>query len=165
MSFVKYQHVERFGTVEVRGIEEGPCHIFPKLDGANGSVWYQDDQVHCGSRNQHLNGENGLQGFKQYIQNHEGHQSFGKDYPHLRLYGEWLVPHTLKTYRPDAWRRFYVFDVCYLDEEEGRTKYMSYEEYKPLMKRTALTLFPVLQLSRMETRSPFANGQSGISSS
>ncbi len=49
--FRKYMHVERYGNDEVQGIEIGTCYIFPKLDGTNGSVWLQDDQVCCGSRN------------------------------------------------------------------------------------------------------------------
>ena len=32
--------------------------------------------------------------------------------PTHRLFGEWLIPHRLRTYRDDAWKRFYVFDVC-----------------------------------------------------
>ena len=31
--------------------------------------------------------------------------------PGCRFFGEWLVPHSLKTYREDAWRDFYIFDV------------------------------------------------------
>ena len=32
-------------------------------------------------------------------------------YPGHTVYGEWLVPHSLRTYRHDTWRKFYVFDV------------------------------------------------------
>jgi hypothetical protein len=39
------------------------------------------------------------------------------------LYGEWLVPFTIRQYEDFAWRNFYVFDV----EKDG--KYMSYDEY------------------------------------
>jgi len=35
--FMKYQHVERYGTDEVEGIELGETYIFPKIDGTNGS--------------------------------------------------------------------------------------------------------------------------------
>jgi len=30
--FVKYQHVEKFGNLEVEGINLGECYIFPKID-------------------------------------------------------------------------------------------------------------------------------------
>ena len=43
-------------------------------------------------------------------------------------------PHTLRTYREDAWRRFYIFDVC-IDNDEVETglEYIPYEIYKPLL--------------------------------
>ena len=39
--------------------------------------------------------------------------------------GEWMVPHTLKTYLEDVWKRFWIFDV--FDRELGR--YLVYEDY------------------------------------
>lgn len=32
MSFIKYQHLERFGNTEVEGIEVGTVYVFPKID-------------------------------------------------------------------------------------------------------------------------------------
>ena len=32
MEFIKYTHLERFGTDEVDSINVGRCHIFPKLE-------------------------------------------------------------------------------------------------------------------------------------
>lgn len=43
MEFRKYQHVERFGTSEVEGIDLGTCYIYPKIDGTNASVWLGED--------------------------------------------------------------------------------------------------------------------------
>ena len=55
MYFRKYQHIERFGTMEVEGIELGLCYIFPKIDGTNSSVWLgEDGQIHAGSRKREL---------------------------------------------------------------------------------------------------------------
>jgi len=45
-----------------------------------------------------------------------------------RVFGEWLVPHSLKTYRDDSWRKFYVFDVKLED------RYMSFPEYEEVFK-------------------------------
>ncbi len=53
-------------------------------------------------------------------------------HPTHRLFGEWLVPHSLKTYRDDAWRKFYIFDVC-LDKEESELEYIPYDIYKPML--------------------------------
>ena len=41
--FIKYQHIERWGMDEVEGIEIGTCHVFPKLDGTNASVYLDND--------------------------------------------------------------------------------------------------------------------------
>ena len=64
MEFKRYQHVERFGTTEVEGIEMGTCYVFPKIDGTNSSVWIgADGQVHAGSRNRELSLDNDNAGF------------------------------------------------------------------------------------------------------
>lgn len=110
--FRKYQHVERFGTSEVQGIELGLCYIFPKLDGTNASVWLgPDGEVQAGSRNRSLSEEKDNAGFCSWAKSDPKIRSYLKDHPTHRLYGEWLVPHSLKTYEDKAWRQFYVFDV------------------------------------------------------
>lgn len=127
--FVRFMHVERFGHSEVGGINIGFCHIFPKLDGTNSSVWYEDGEVQCGSRNQHLSLTSDNAGFAGYVYQHEGLQTLVKEQNHYRFFGEWLVPHTLKSYREDAWRRFYIFDV--VDIASG--KYVPYEIYHDML--------------------------------
>lgn len=129
MQFQKYQHIERLGTTEVDGIEIGQCHVFPKIDGSNASVWLGDDnQVHAGSRNRELSAESDNHGFYAWASQDTGIRSFLSHFPELRLFGEWLVPHSLKTYRSDAWRRFYVFDVM---DQYGNL--IPYESYQPLL--------------------------------
>lgn len=55
MEFTKYMHLERIGTSEVEGIEDGLTYVFPKLDGTNASVWLNEEgEVQAGSRNRHL---------------------------------------------------------------------------------------------------------------
>lgn len=124
--FRKYQHVMRWGNQEVAGINAGTCLVFPKLDGANASVWIEDDEVHAGSRNRHLSLLNDNQGFCDWAKKSHQIWSLLKECPHWLLYGEWLVPHTIRTYRDEAWRRFYVFDV--VDRET--CQYVPYEEYR-----------------------------------
>ena len=43
--FLKYLHLERYGTDGVDGITLGGCHIFPKLDGTNASFWCDSNNV------------------------------------------------------------------------------------------------------------------------
>jgi hypothetical protein len=144
MEFKKYQHVERFGTDEVDGIELGECLVFPKVDGTNGSVYLDDEgNIKAGSRNRELTLEKDNQGFYAWVLQNENLKQYLQKHPTHRLYGEYLIPHTLKTYRDDAWRRFYIFDVC-LDKEDGSVEYIPYDIYKPMLEEFNLDYIPPL---------------------
>lgn len=148
MDFRKYMHIERFGNDEVQGIELGGCYVFPKLDGTNGSVWLADDGYpDAGSRNRVLAPDEDNAGFFQFIEADDRFKNFLREYPHLRLYGEWLVPHSLRTYREDAWRKFYVFDVYDHSEEN----YLMYEEYKALLDGYGIDYIPPLCIMKNAT--------------
>lgn len=142
--FVRYQHVERFGTDEVDGIELGVCHVFPKIDGTNASVWLDENgQVCAGSRNRELSLEADNAGFLDAIIKDANVIGYLLKHPEHRIYGEWLVPHSLKTYRDDAWRKFYVFDVC-VDTEDGNIEYLPYSVYAPLLEEFGINYIPLL---------------------
>ena len=125
--FKKYQHIERFGTVEVENIQYGVCYIFPKIDGTNSSVWLENLEIKAGSRTRQLDLEQDNADFYKSILQEEKIAHLLLDYPFWRIFGEWLVPHTLKTYRQDSWRKFYVFDIMIEDS------YLYYEEYAPIL--------------------------------
>lgn len=128
--FKKYMHLERYGNDEVQGIELGSCYVFPKLDGTNAQLWLGNDgSLQAGSRNRTLTVEADNAGFLNAMLENKDVIEFLQRYPTLRLYGEWLVPHSLKTYREEAWRTFYVFDV-YDDEAE---KFLPYDEYADMV--------------------------------
>lgn len=128
--FVKYMHLERIGNDEVDGIEMGTTYVFPKLDGTNASLWMDTAGVlQAGSRNRHLTEEADNAGFYKWALEQKEYIEFFNRFPTYTLYGEWLVPHSLKTYRDEAWRQFYVFDV--FDRETG--EHISYEDYQPLL--------------------------------
>lgn len=125
--FIKYMHLERFGSDEVDGIEVGKTLVFPKLDGTNAQVWLNDDgSIGCGSRNRVLSVDADNAGFMSWAIEQGNIKQYLATHPNHTLYGEWLVPHSLKTYRDDAWRRFYVFDV--FDHASG--KFIPYDDYK-----------------------------------
>lgn len=42
---IKYMHVEKFGSDEVAGIEKQKSYIFPKIDGTNGVIWYDENKI------------------------------------------------------------------------------------------------------------------------
>lgn len=141
--FKKYQHIERYGTDEVEGIECGTCYVFPKIDGTNGSIWYSDG-VSAGSRNRELTLDEDNQGFYKWVLDQDNFCSFFKKNKNVILYGEWLVPHSLKTYRDSAWRKFYVFDVCTLSED--KLHYLPYEEYKPILEKYDIEYIPAIKI-------------------
>lgn len=154
MEFKKYQHLERYGTDEVDGITIGECYIFPKLDGTNASVWVDDEgEVRAGSRNRQLTLENDNAGFYAQVLKNDKLINYLNKHPQHRLYGEWLVPHSLKTYRDDAWRRFYVFDVC-IDKEDEDAEYIPYDIYKSMLDEFELDYIPPI----VKIRNPSYDG-------
>jgi hypothetical protein len=133
MEFLKYQHVERLYTRNVQGILEGECHIFPKIDGTNASLWY-DDGLQAGSRNRQLTLDNDNGGFYKWASEQDNLVNFFNANPNLRLYGEWLIPHSLKTYKDEAWRQFYVFDVVFDGAgDDDKVEYLPYYEYSRIL--------------------------------
>jgi hypothetical protein len=153
MSFVKYMHLERLGTEEVEGIEVGEVYIFPKLDGTNASAWVNISvaggyELFGGSRNRVLSTENDNAGFYNWLVGSNTtswniYQFLCKN-PNLILYGEWLVPHTLKTYRDDAWRRFYVFDVM----NRGTGQLLHYNDWSPVIKEAGIDYLAPIAIIR-----------------
>jgi hypothetical protein len=128
----KYIHLERLGHRNNRGVDLGQIHIFPKLDGTNARVERVDGGLRCGSRNRELEIGDDHFGFVAWVNSNAAggmaprfHELFDRLPTGVTLYGEWLVPHTLKTYRDNAWRKFYLFDV--LSEERGQ--FLHYDEY------------------------------------
>jgi len=155
MEFQKYQHIERFGTTGVEGIDFGTCHIFPKIDGTNGQIYLKDRVLATGSRNRELNLDEDNQGFHDWVIRQENILQFFLEFPLMRLYGEWLVPHTLKTYREDAWNKFYVFDVTIsvADNEE----YLTYEQYKPILEKYNIDYIPPIAIVNNPTYEDLIN--------
>lgn len=162
--FKKYQHVEKFGNDEVLGIELGKAYIFPKLDGTNASLWQANEFndypysegvpfICGGSRNRQLTIDNDNAGFYKECLFDSRYEYWFNKYSHLRLYGEWLVPHTIKTYREDAWHKFYIFDV-YNDKTDS---YLTYEEYKPLLEEFDLDYIPPLAIIKNGTYESFVH--------
>lgn len=148
MEFKKYMHIERFGNDEVQGIEFGGCYVFPKLDGTNASVWLNEDgEIDAGSRRRLLSVDEDNAGFCAFAEKEPCLSMLLEEFPNFRLYGEWLVPHSLRTYRDDAWRKFYVFDVF----DEFIQQYMHYDEYAPILESFGLDYIPPLCVMKNAT--------------
>ena len=136
-------HLERLGTDAVQDIDLGTCHVFPKVDGTNASVWFNDGTIQCGSRNRHLSIEEDNAGFCNWAMTNKELIALTTANPDLVFYGEWLVPHSVKTYREDAWRRFYIFDVYNRIEE----KFVHYNDYQPLLDAAGVDYVPCIMVA------------------
>lgn len=142
--FKKYPHLERFGADEVQDIDQGICYIFPKIDGTNASLWMEDGVLKAGSRNRELALDDDNAGFFEAVSKDERYLNFFKDNPNIRLFGEWLVPHSLKTYRPDAWKKFYIFDAAGMNADADNFSFIDYDIYKPFLDVHKLDYIPAL---------------------
>lgn len=111
--FIAYPKIHRLGKDETVGILNGICTIQEKIDGANVSIWTENGQIKCGSRTRELVGDN-FNGFVEYVNNHRGIKELFNKYPSVRLYGEWLVKHTIQ-YNNLAYKQIYLFDIQHVN--------------------------------------------------
>lgn len=151
LSFMPYQHIERWGTTEVEGIECGTCLIFSKLDGTNASIWLCQDlagpHLHAGSRTRLLSEGSDNAGFLAATKTSEwGAVIFEllQQHPNWRLFGEWLVPHTYKQYREETWRRFWIFDVFDHGFDHDTGRYLPYEVWGAALRDAGLDVIEPL---------------------
>ena len=138
-------HVERLEADEVDGLLFGKVYLFPKIDGTNCPIWYDDGEIHVGARHRILTIDNDNAGSYAAIKDDEKLKAFFKDYPDYILYTEWLVPHTIKQYRDDCWRKYYVFDVNVI-KEGHRTGYLSYDTYKTILDKYGIEYLSPLKI-------------------
>lgn len=144
MNYIKYQHIEKLGREECEGILDGEVFCFPKIDGTNGCLFLDDEGNLCGgSRNRELSVESDNAGFYNDSLTHPEFLAYLKEHPNHILYGEWLTPHSLKTYSEDAWRKFYVFDVLEINED-GESRYLNYYEYQVGLNKFGINYIPTM---------------------
>lgn len=137
MKFKRYQHIERLGSPAVEGILNGSCYIFPKLDGSNASVYLNDNgEIEIASRNRVLTPFKDNQGCRNAIINDARFKDYLEQHPTHRLFGEWLVPHTIRGYKASAWHKLYIFDVMDGD------KYLDYFDYIDEIVRFGIDFIP-----------------------
>lgn len=165
--FRTYDKIIRLGKEETDGILQGTVHVEEKVDGANLSVWLEEDGIHVGSRNNDLtkNG-NEFNGAVEYCKNHEGISNLLRDYPTYRLYGEWLVKHTVE-YKATAYRKFYLFDIL----DASAEIYMASPMVHELADRYGIEQVPLIatiesptmeQLNELMGKSQFGDRGEGI---
>lgn len=106
-----YGKIHRLGKEEVEGILSGICIVQEKVDGANVSIWLEDGVLKMGTRTRIIrDDEESFNGFVEYVKGHKGINELLAQHPTYRLYGEWLVRHTI-AYKETAYKKFYLFDI------------------------------------------------------
>lgn len=153
--FIKYQHIEKLSNYdETEGILNGNVFVQPKIDGSNCCIWLEDNEIHCGSRNKRIDIlDNDHAEFMRYIyDNKEKYLKLLNKYPNRIIYGEWLIPHTIKTYVKTAWNRLYVFDIVSKDEF-----YTDYIEIEKVCKKLKIDFVPVLAKLRFPKTEDITN--------
>lgn len=142
--YIRYQHVEKLGTCETEGILDGEVYVFPKIDGTNAHVWYDGENLHFGSRRRELTLTEDNAGFMAWAAQNKSLCDYAIANKGCHIFGEWLVPHSLKTYEDSAWRNFYIFDVVY---PNGET-HIPYETYKQDLDTFGLSYIPPICILR-----------------
>ena len=142
----KYQHVERMGHDEVEGLLDGDVVVQEKLDGANLTVAYdeQDGRVVVASRNKVVYAEgrvlNSFNGAVDHVVLESKIPDLLYNYPAWVLRGEWLVRHAIN-YPAECMKKLYVFDVQdYSDEGQGC--YLHPDEYAPVLEQYGVLRVP-----------------------
>lgn len=147
MEYQKYQHIERLGTSEVEGILEGKVYLFYKIDGTNSCIFLKkENTLGFGSRKREISLENDNGGFVYAIESdkelYNAILNYLSKYPNYIIYGEWLIPHTIKRYKADAWRKIYVFDVYDIENR----RYLPYEEYNNELEKLKINCIPPIDI-------------------
>lgn len=156
MLFNKYMHIERFGkSNKIEGIERGTCYIFPKIDGSNASVWSEKGVICVGSRNEVCSEKHNGKGLYQAVKNDKEIEKLLLDNSKLRLYGEYLIPHTLKEYNKESWGKFYIFDVA-IELDSGEEFYLSYDVYSPILDSYSVSYIKPLEVISYPITTDFA---------
>lgn len=147
--FKKYMHIEHAENVLPLIPRHDTIYVQPKLDGSNAQIFLKDDgSIGWGSRNHELNAEHDTLKMKGYIESN--YDSLMKALVQLSethrcpciLYGEWLVPHTIRNYQDTAWNRFYVFDV-YLPK---LNMFLQPIQYQPILNHLGIDCIPTLSI-------------------
>ncbi|MDE7099531.1 MAG: RNA ligase family protein [Ruminococcus sp.] len=114
--------------------------IQEKIDGANASFQYdsESDSLQAFSRKQILSADNNLRGFYEFVQSLDKELVKSVLGDNFRMFGEWLVPHTLK-YPEEKYNNMYCYDVY----DMKNALYLPQNEVKQLVECLGLNYVPV----------------------
>lgn len=150
-----YQHIERLNSDDVDGILNGKVYLFTKLDGTNIGIHLEDGKVVVNSRKREISIESDNAGSCQYVLDTPKFKAYLDKHPNHYLYGEFLVKHTIRTYKETAWRKVYIFDVVEYSGE--RPRYLTYDEYSPLLEEFGIEYIPCIAVLNNPTEQTVLN--------
>lgn len=120
MEHKRYEKIRALWNAENDGILKWTVCIQEKIDGANLSIWRTKEWLFVWSRSQTVWTPEIKEWFNwavEYVNKHKWIDSLLNqvelDHPwaEIRLFWEWLVPHTISNYNIEAYRHFYLFDI------------------------------------------------------
>lgn len=131
--------IQRLKVIFADGFKVGDNIVIQeKIDGANASFQYDTelDEIKAFSRNSPLSLSNNLRGFWEWTQ--KLNKELFKQYPNLRVFGEWLVSHTIP-YPQDKYYNFYCFDLYNTEIEQ----YLTQDEVEKFCIENNLNYIPI----------------------
>lgn len=135
MEHKKYKKIDNLRSSYQGSFNKGDKVVIQeKVDGSNGSLLYDGNEMHAFSRRFHLDEFNNLNGFWQYAQTVKRIEELKG----LRIFGEWLVKHTIP-YSEDAYNKFYLFDVY----DDSTNEYLPQEKVVEVSKLLDIPLAEV----------------------
>jgi hypothetical protein len=148
-----YMHVVKLGTNDAEGILDGNVWFQPKVDGTSASIDYDaaTGVIHFHSRHRELSLENDNAGCMARLHDNPLLLEFFVKNPNLILRGEYLVRHTVKDYRDNAWNKLYIYDV----EDKMTGRLLSYDDYfslvEPLLESESIDVIPIIGIVKNPT--------------
>ena len=142
----KYMDIERLKPAFAEGFEVGDDIVIQeKIDGANFSIRYdkEDNSVKAFSRKKELNFSNNLRGAWEWSQKLSVDLIKNVLGDNLVLFGEWLVPHTVK-YPDDKYQKAYFYDVYNVETEE----YLTQDKVEKIINDLGLIYVPVFYVGK-----------------
>lgn len=142
----KYMDIERLKPAFAEGFEVGDDIVIQeKIDGANFSIRYdkEDNSIKAFSRKKELDFSNNLRGAWEWSQKLSVDLIKSVLGDNLVLFGEWLVPHTVK-YPDDKYQNAYFFDVYNTETEE----YLIQDKVKKIISDLNLNYVPVFYIGK-----------------
>ncbi len=128
-----YMDIDNFNFDISKQFNKGDKIIIQeKIDGANASFQYDSDEdtLVCFSRRQTLTQYNTLRGFYEWVQNLDKSKVYKVLGDNLRIFGEWLVKHTVE-YPEECYNNFYCFDVFDME----KSVYLPQNEVKAIAEK------------------------------